>query len=70
MDLKHELEKQKDLIQIELTADSESDAYEEDSSVEDEVETELQEKEEEDSVVEKSNWGLHNMQEAAGMSTD
>jgi hypothetical protein len=40
MDLKHKLEKQKDLIQ--MTADNDSDANEEDSSVEDnEIEAEL-----------------------------
>jgi hypothetical protein len=38
------LEKQKELTELDLAADTESDAYEEDSSVEDnEVEAELQE---------------------------
>jgi hypothetical protein len=44
MDPKCKLEKQKKLIQIELAADTDSDAYEEDSNVEDnEVKAELQE---------------------------
>jgi hypothetical protein len=58
MDLKQELEKQKKFIEMELAADTDSDAYKEDSSVEDEVEAELQEEKEEDSTGDKSNWGL------------
>jgi hypothetical protein len=43
---------------MELTADTDSDEYEEDSNVEEnEVEAELQEKQEA-SVDQKSNWGL------------
>jgi hypothetical protein len=56
---------------MELATDIDSDAYEEDSSEEDnEEEAELQEEQEEPSDGEKSDWGLHNMQEVAGMSTD
>jgi hypothetical protein len=55
IDIKLKLVKQKELIETELVADSDSDAYEEDSSVEDnEVEVELWE-EQEASVGDESN---------------
>jgi hypothetical protein len=66
MDVKCKLKKQKELTEMELAADTDSDAYEEDSCVEDnEVEAELQEEQEEAIVGEKSNWRL---QQNAGSS--
>jgi hypothetical protein len=66
MNLECKLEKQKELIDMELAADIDSVAYEEDISVEhNEVEAELQEEQEEAGVGEKSNWGL---QQHAGSS--
>jgi hypothetical protein len=56
MNLKCKLEKQKDHIEMELAANTASDAYEEDSNLEDnEVEAEMQEEQEEASVGEKLN---------------
>jgi hypothetical protein len=57
MDPKHKLEKQKELTEMELVADTKSDAYEEDNSVDNnEIEAELYE--EQDFVDEKSKWGI------------
>jgi hypothetical protein len=68
MDLKCKLEKQKELTEIELAAGTDSDAYKEDSSMEDnEVEAELQEEQEEASVGEKLSWGL---EQCAGSNGD
>jgi hypothetical protein len=57
MDLKCKLKKQKELKEMQLAADTDSDSYEKDSSVEDN-EAELQEEQEAASVGEESNWGL------------
>jgi hypothetical protein len=57
------MKKQKELIEMELAADTDSDEYEEDSS----VEAELQVEQEETSVGQKSNLGL---QQCSGSSRD
>jgi hypothetical protein len=50
MDQKHKLEKPKELTDMQVTADTHSDAYEEDSSVEDNK-TEAEPQEEQESSV-------------------
>jgi hypothetical protein len=62
MNLKCKLEKQKELTDMELAIDTDSDAHEEDT----EVKAELQEEQEEASVGEKSKWDLQH----AGSSED
>jgi hypothetical protein len=63
MDLQCKMEKQKEFTEIELAADTDSVAYEEDNV----AEAELQEEQKNASVGGKSNWGL---QQHAGSSRE
>jgi peroxiredoxin len=71
MDLTCRLEKQKELTEMELGADTDSDAYEADGSVENNaVEAELQEVYKRTVLMISQTGDIHNVQEAAGMPTD
>jgi hypothetical protein len=66
MDLKHKLERQKELIEMEIMAETDSDAYEEDN----EAEANCRINKKRPLLVISQTGDFNNVQEAAGMPTD